>query len=1036
MSKNIFRYKLEKVEDITLSTFYKEFLEKEANKKIIETKTIYILLSKISFNIISKIANDISRKKEDVKIVVILNKPKNAEQVIGDFMNNLSEGNISTNGSYPKNAKMLLNLIDQDKLEFCITNEIYNLNAICGHTALLGISNLSIDKNFKNGYVFWEDYEEYISDIRHEIEHIYRNSKQENSIKLVLRYMAKNYTVQEIYNLMILNIFQVQEYKDEKNSIKKLKMSEQKLWQQLYDFQKDGVYGLIHRLEKNGCAILSDSVGLGKTFQALAVIQYYHEKHNEKTLVLTPVKLMENWKRESVKSKSRSFESVRIPFDVHKHNTVVSEKTPQNELVENFDYSQYDLVVIDEAHAFRNEASKRYKETINKIMLANPKMKVLLLSATPVNNSLKDLTALIKLMSKNANVISIDGEKINYGAANKKAQRQIDQGLEPDEKFYEMLDNVLVSRDKNYIKDVYTGTDLKMRFPQKQKAISLTPELSYKEEEEINKFYSDISKMNFAIYNYFAYIKEDRKIYYTKQEKNISERSKGMKSLMMMLLLKRYESTFKSLKSTIKKMIDQMEKWLEIKNVNLEQFSRNTIRNKGVLIFDENGVEKEDVEIVDFPVSKDDFIPEFFEAIKEDIKILESISENNFYKEISNKKIDKLLTQVEKINKNGEKVIIFTSYTDTAEELSDEFRKKNIDHGFVCGTNQYLCLNAQSYQKKEYEEVLVSFSPVSKKKKNNNPEIDILIATDVISEGQNLQDCNNIINFDVHWNPVRIIQRLGRIDRINSKHNYINNYIFWPVSGIESYLNMRERIGLKNNYISAVGVEGYEYDSNFNTSREDLKKIAEGSDIENQKIKFSSKINQKKKFEIDHKRIKSEITKDSIFFDINEYIYQLRGITSFVYSTDKFKSSYFLYRASSKNKINIDLYPYILIELNEENEIKFKPIESLEKIKKIKFEEGNKPIKVSSSDDKRNFFNNKFRNILGAMPQKIVWKYPEINKEELSLVCAIFVIPNKGGNLKKMEESNNYKQIENSKRSYIEAQKGFISKEKQNSLFD
>ncbi len=1035
VAKNLFRYKLEEQGDIYSSTFYNEFLNTE-KRKLKPGQTIYIVVSEISFNMLSGFVWNVLKHK--LKVVVIINKPYNNLDLVSSFMNNKFEGNLSRKGLYGKNARILLEMYKQGQLEILMANEEYHLSAITGYTTLFGIEKLIVDKDFKNGFVFWEDYEEYSNEIVCEIEKIYRKCSEAVPLIQVLEYLSKNYKLEDIYYLMLLNIFQIQEYKYEMSDINSLDMSKKSLWNTLYDFQKDGVYGLVHRINKHGFALLGDSVGLGKTYQALAVIQYYTEKRGDRALVLSPVKLYKNWDRETGTKTTNSFKDIHFTFDVHYHTTVTSTVTPQKGSIEEVNYTKYGLLVIDEAHAYRNSNNKRYKDTLNKILLVNPQIKVLLLTATPVNNSLSDLTNLVHLMSKGANTLNIDDRKVDYKVEISKAQKRIDCSLEPGEQFYTFLDEILVSRDKTYVKEIYKNTSIK--FPQKKPAKSVEIEIDSKDKLKIMEFYNTISNLNFAAYNYFQYIKEESKADFRRRSINISERSMGMKALMQMLLVKRYESTYSSLSSTIEKIIEQMEGWLSIDNEDSQKFVKNIVNNKLDKMFIEMGEERPEYED-DLMIKRRDFTNEFFLAVQNDILQLKKIKDDKQYEKISDKKVNALKEIIKKILNSKQKVIVFTSYSDTAQELSDKLNEASLDHGLVTGDTYKIYRNALAYKMQSYEDVLCDFSPKSKRNDSVEGEIDILIATDVISEGQNLQDCSNIINFDVHWNPVRIIQRLGRIDRLQSEHEYINNYIFWPMDSLEEYLNMKQRIGSKNKAIHAVGTEGYEEDSDFNTTKEQLQLVSDGIDIEKNTLLSSSSKKHLKKYELDYKRIKQEMEETSAFYNIADFVHELRGVAVYKYSSPITSSSFLLYRVSSKVKFKSDLYPYILIELDAKLNIKCNPIPSLENIQKMyvcSLLENDYKI---YNHEKKEFYNKYLKEKLKEIPIQITRENPSIMKEELSLVCAIYTLPGNNNmdrysNFDINEPTFSFDELEKLQAPKEECGKVYISEEKANNLFE
>ena len=615
---------------------------------------------------------------------------------------------------------------------------------------------------------------------------------------------------------------------------------ESKIWGMLYNFQRDAVLAIISKLEKfNGC-ILADSVGLGKTFTALAVIKYY-ENRNKSVLVLCPKKLSENWNTYKGNYINNPIAEDRLRYDVLYHTDLSRDHGQSNGIdLDRLNWGNYDLVVIDESHNFRNggevsgEDAKenRYLKLLNKVVRAGVRTKVLMLSATPVNNRFIDLKNQLALAYEG------DAEQINKKLATTKsideifrqAQKAFNAWIKlPAERrttdallrmldfdFFELLDSVTIARSRKHIEKYYNTADIG-KFPERLPPISLRPCLTdLSDVINYNDIYTLLMSLNLAIYTPSNYIMPSRLTKYldVTHHKGTSltqqGREEGIRRLMSINLLKRLESSVYSFRLTI----DRIKKLIEDTVSTI-----NSYQSGGCVL---NLTELSDSEDFDY----DDQNTDFFSVGKK-VKIdlgdmdyvswkreLETDAENLellslMVADITPKHDTKLQTLFDLIQKKMErpinpgnrKIIIFTAFSDTADYLYtnvSHFAKEKFGletaeiTGTVDGKTTIPKLRA------DLNTVLTCFSPISKGKAvllpEDTDELDILIATDCISEGQNLQDCDYLINYDIHWNPVRIIQRFGRIDRIGSKNDYIQLVNFWPDMDLDEYINLKSRV--------------------------------------------------------------------------------------------------------------------------------------------------------------------------------------------------------------------------------------------------
>lgn len=618
-----------------------------------------------------------------------------------------------------------------------------------------------------------------------------------------------------------------------------------KIWSMLYNFQKDAALAIINKLEKfNGC-ILADSVGLGKTFTALAVIKYY-ENRNKSVLVLCPKKLTNNWNTYKDNYVNNPIASDRLRYDVLYHTDLNRTHGKSNGLdLDRLNWSAYDLVVIDESHNFRNggklngeenEKENRYLRLLNKVIRKGVKTKVLMLSATPVNNRFNDLKNQLALAYE-GNTDYID-EKLNTTRSIdeifKNAQRAFnawskwvpqDRTTENllkmlDFDFFEVLDSVTIARSRKHIQKYYDTTDIGT-FPTRLKPISLRPQLTdLKEAINYNEIFEQLMLLSLTIYTpthyilpskmeKYAELYEDNKVNVGFTQAN---REQGIRRLTAINLMKRMESSVYSFNLTLKRIKDLIDSTIQT----IDTYDRSSAVQLDLTDItdideydsdDQNGDElftfgrkvKIDLADMDYKswrnsLAKDAEILELLTLMIGDITPQHDSKLQELFKVIRNK-------LEHPINAGNKKIIIFTAFADTAGYLYDNvsrYAKENfgLNTAMVSGTVEGKTTVPKL--KSDLNTVLTCFSPISKDKHllmpNDDTEIDFLIATDCISEGQNLQDCDYLINYDIHWNPVRIIQRFGRIDRIGSKNAYIQLVNFWPDVTLDEYIDLKAKV--------------------------------------------------------------------------------------------------------------------------------------------------------------------------------------------------------------------------------------------------
>lgn len=653
------------------------------------------------------------------------------------------------------------------------------------------------------------------------------------------------------------------------------------IWSKLYNFQKDAALAIINKLERyNGC-ILADSVGLGKTFTALAVIKYY-ENRNKSVLVLCPKKLNENWQTFRGNYLNNPLAKDRLRYDIFFHSDLSRESGMSNgQNLANINWGNYDLVVIDESHNFRNGGKittdeddqnpreNRYLRLMNKIIKAGVKTKVLMLSATPVNNRFNDLKNQLQLAyeGKSANI----NDKLNtthniddifrqaqtaynmwskLPAEERTTQRLLD---DLDFDFFELLDAVTIARSRKHVEQYYDTTDIG-QFPTRLAPISHRPKLTdISNTITFSEIAYQLNELNLSVYAPSFYILDSMKYKYGLDDEessglSMAGREKGIRRLMAINMLKRLESSVNSFRLTLNRVKAQIDYTLE----RIDDFKKNGI-NKSLEVQDltqgsfdiedsENdfvvGGKKTNINIADM-----DYLS-WQRDLKFDQEVLGLLLE--MLKDITPEHDTKLQMLIDNLREkfanpiNGEnkKVIIFTAFSDTADylykNLADSILKKHhLYTGLVTGDDVKTSMPNITI---DFNKLLTLFSPISKERDVLLPrerrEIDVLIATDCISEGQNLQDCDYLINYDIHWNPVRIIQRFGRIDRIGSRNKVIQLVNYWPDIELDEYISLKGRVEsrMKATILTSTGDDNLlsqEERGDLDYRRQQLKRLQE-----------------------------------------------------------------------------------------------------------------------------------------------------------------------------------------------------------------
>lgn len=662
-------------------------------------------------------------------------------------------------------------------------------------------------------------------------------SDVKTSLLAQLNTLSQDNAPEFIYFLTLFNIFKdLLEDLDEENIIKtKTGFKDTLIWNKLYKFQRDGVLGAIDKLERyNGC-IIADSVGLGKTFEALAVIKYY-ELRNDRVLVLVPKKLRENWTIYTVNDKLNTLAADRFNFDVLNHTDLTRLGGKSGEInLATINWGNYDLIVIDESHNFRNNGNTnkteltRYSRLMDEIIRSGVKTKVLMLSATPVNNRMNDLKNQVAFITEGIDDALANNGIISIEQTLKTAQRRFNIWLDQDEKernvetllegmnfdYFKLLDMLTIARSRKHIEKYYDITEIGA-FPTRLRPLNIKEDIDLQAEfpplKEINKI---IRRMNLSAYAPLKYVRmEKREEYNRKYDIEVQggnsvfkqvDREQSLIHLMRINLLKRMESSINSFSMTLEKLLNQVVTLIErieahdpsdFDEASIEDIEIDDPNFDSLLIGKKVKVLLGDIDIIKWQQDLEDD-REKLVSLLDYARQIDATRDAKLYrlKQIIKQKCQNL------INSGNKKILIFTAYADTANYLYEHIAQwarddLNIHSALVTGAMAPKTTLASV--RRDINSVLTAFSPKSKERKKIDAslteEIDLIIATDCISEGQNLQDCDYLVNYDIHWNPVRIIQRFGRIDRLGSENDVIQLVNFWPNMELDEYINLEARV--------------------------------------------------------------------------------------------------------------------------------------------------------------------------------------------------------------------------------------------------
>ncbi|MCD0497963.1 SNF2-related protein [Achromobacter sp. MY14] len=681
------------------------------------------------------------------------------------------------------------------------------------------------------------------------------SEKLEDVTEQICEHIASVYqenSPESIYFLMLYNIFNefLDDIDEDVLPNDRTGYQDTLIWNKLFNYQKDAATGIINKLETYSGCILADSVGLGKTFTALAVVKYY-ELRNKSVLVLCPKKLADNWLNYNRNLKTNIFARDRFSYDVLCHTDLSrtsgeSFGTPLNRI----NWGNYDLVVIDESHNFRNndaykDKETRYQKLMRKVIQEGVKTKVLMLSATPVNNRFNDLRNQLALAYEG------DSESLSKKLRTSKSVEEVFRNaqavfntwskLPPEERtaraildsldfdFFELLDSVTIARSRKHIQTFYDTKDIG-QFPERRKPLSVHCRLTERSDVlGFNEIFEQLSLLRLAVYAPISYIlpsrlKKYEDIYDTKVggkgTLRQADREKSLQALMTVNLLKRLESSVQSFRLTLQSLRANNEATLAKIAVFNQSGGAATVGDLTEVL---EGLYAEDD---DLPMPSDEGgeiggkikisladmdLPSWEHELKVDLQVIDALlASMNKITPQDDAKLQHLKAQLlgkidNPINPGNRKVLIFTAFADTADylyaNLAPELLATHAIHTAKVtgkGAPQSTIKSGTHKRSYDFQELLTLFSPRSKEKAvvlpNEPHEVDLLIGTDCISEGQNLQDCDYLINYDIHWNPVRIIQRFGRVGRIGSPNSSIQLVNYWPDISLDEYINLKERV--------------------------------------------------------------------------------------------------------------------------------------------------------------------------------------------------------------------------------------------------
>ncbi len=622
---------------------------------------------------------------------------------------------------------------------------------------------------------------------------------------------------------------------------------ETQIWSKLYRFQKDGVIGAIDKLQRFGGCILADSVGLGKTFEALAVIKYF-ELRNARVLVLAPKRLRENWTLWTRNDVRNMLAADRFAFDVLNHTDLSREGGQSGDIdLSHINWANYDLVVIDESHNFRNrpagkgERESRYDRLLNSVVKAGVKTRVLMLSATPVNNRLNDLKNQIAFATEGQDQALAGHGIASISATIRLAQGQFNRWQQLQEAartpakllemlgfdYFRLLDLLTIARSRKHIERYY-GTDETGTFPEKLPPTNIKSDVdltgTFPPIIEVN---TEIRRLKLAAFTPLRYVLDDRRAAYEQRyNQDVAgagggtsvfrqlDREESLIALLRVNLLKRMESSVHAFALTIGRQLEAVENLIARIDAHDESVAAPSI---GELDDDDPAFEQLGVGRSVRVLLSDADLVRWRQDLAED---RDRLSRLHTQAQRVTAERDAKLADLRRLiaakvaspfNPGNVKLLVFTAFAETAEYLYQNLRT-DYPHRMALVTGSGRNKTTHPKLSSDLGSILSAFAPRARSRPealDGEEEINLIIATDCISEGQNLQDCDCVVNYDIHWNPVRIVQRFGRIDRLGSHNAVIRLVNFWPNMDLDTYIGLERSVSGKMILldVSATGEE-------------------------------------------------------------------------------------------------------------------------------------------------------------------------------------------------------------------------------------
>ena len=656
-----------------------------------------------------------------------------------------------------------------------------------------------------------------------------------NDLLAALDSLAAQRDPSTIYGLILHHLFGVEggDLDEERVVNSATGIRDTEVWKRLFKFQRDGVVGAIDKLERFGGCIIADSVGLGKTFEALAIIKY-HELRNDRVLVLCPKRLRDNWSLYRANDRRNVLAGDRLNYDILNHTDLSRDRGLSGDIdLSHVNWGNYDLVVIDESHNFRNKRTPRqggetrYDRLMNRIVQDGVKTRVLMLTATPVNNRMADLRNQIAFATEGEDTALASHGVPSIDATTRRAQKQFNRWLALEEAersparlvdmlgfdYFTLLDRLTIARSRRHLERYYANHETG-RFPQRLKPINVKPDVDAGGEfPSISEINAEIRRLNLAAYAPLRYVLPHKQEAYDAKYSTRLRRGSGFfrqldreASLVQLLrvnVLKRMESSVASFALTVQRQLADIDALLsriednveELEEIDIEDVDIDDPAFESLLVGRKIKVLLQDVDPVRW---RQDLIEDRNRLATLHSAAKRVTTDRDAKLAALRKMIDRKCA--EPVNSGNRKIIVFTAFADTAQYLYDELApwaqdRLELHAALVTGAGR----NRTNIPglRRDLGSILTAFAPKAKERPadlSDEGEVDLLIATDCISEGQNLQDCDWLVNYDIHWNPVRIIQRFGRIDRIGSPNERIQLVNFWPNLELDEYLRLEQRV--------------------------------------------------------------------------------------------------------------------------------------------------------------------------------------------------------------------------------------------------